>query len=142
MAGDPGLARLAFAAALGWGRRVQDTAPLVSFAPRLNRLLDHAVGNFNRDVEAVTPLRQLQETLWTPRAVAGDRLALGSEGQMARGPARSAPVGPRLAGGALPSLTRCARSTDRHRPGADANRWRSRHRGPAEKVVKMWPATT
>jgi len=53
-----------FGSRLGWGPAVQDTATVVS-CQRLNRILDHAVGDFTVTVEAGTPLRQLQETLWS-----------------------------------------------------------------------------
>ena len=47
---------------LGWGPPVQHTDTVLSVA-RLNRLLDHASGDFTVTVEAGLPLRELQEAL-------------------------------------------------------------------------------
>ncbi|WP_094555986.1 FAD-binding oxidoreductase [Synechococcus sp. 1G10] len=47
---------------LHWGPPVQETSTVVS-SQRLNRILDHAVGDFTVTVEAGTPLRELQEAL-------------------------------------------------------------------------------
>ncbi|WP_432785307.1 FAD-binding oxidoreductase [Cyanobium sp. BSA11S] len=47
---------------LHWGPPVRDTATVVS-TQRLNRIVDHAVGDFTVTVEAGTPLRELQEVL-------------------------------------------------------------------------------
>ena len=47
---------------LHWGPPVQDTSTVLS-CQRLNRILEHAVGDFTVTVEAGTPLRDLQGTL-------------------------------------------------------------------------------
>jgi glycolate oxidase FAD binding subunit len=47
---------------LGWGPPVRHTDTVLSVA-RLNRLLDHASGDFTVTVEAGLPLRELQEAL-------------------------------------------------------------------------------
>jgi len=96
--------------------------------------------DFTVTVEAGTPLRSCRKLFWKP---AGSGLAIDwpwAVRPMARGPARFGGLVARgLAGGALPSATRCARSTDRHR--LYANRWGRRH-GPAERVVSRNVAAT
>jgi len=47
---------------LSWGPAVQEPATVLS-CRRLDRILDHAVGDFTVTVEAGLPLRQLQDTL-------------------------------------------------------------------------------
>jgi len=132
MAGDPPGCPAGFASRLGWDPPCRTTATL-SAAQRLNRILDHAVGDFNRDVEPGTALRQLRKR----SGATGSGLAIDwpwGMRPMASGAGWSGGLVPRPGRWALPSLPRCARSTDRI--GAGIETMGSSHGPAAERWSK------